>query len=218
MAPGRARRSGAASPPIAIGPALLVARYLKPLISQTRIARTAGEPAPRDQTGAKRARTRCAPGDEEERDQLWADTCSATRAVLSPRRGGAVRLPARRSAAPGPLRARRSTPMRRTPASTPEPKAGAQCVRRARWDLRGGPPATAVPTAIPFRHSLSEAMKSALLVVPCGCLIGTDRAVVAGTCRGRASVCRPRGGSARIAAAASVVSASAGCGSLVRGV
>jgi group II intron reverse transcriptase/maturase len=28
---------------------------------------------------------------------------------------------------------------------------GAQCVRRARWDLRGGPPATAVPTAIVAR-------------------------------------------------------------------
>ena len=33
-------------------------------------------------------------------------------------------------------------------ASTPEPKAGAQCVRRARWDLRGGRRATGVPTAI----------------------------------------------------------------------
>jgi hypothetical protein len=33
------------------------------------------------------------------------------------------------------------------PASMPEPKGGAQCVRRARWDLRGGAPATAVPTA-----------------------------------------------------------------------
>ena len=32
-------------------------------------------------------------------------------------------------------------------ASTPVPKAGAQCVRRARWDLCGGRPATAVPTA-----------------------------------------------------------------------
>ena len=30
----------------------------------------------------------------------------------------------------------------------PEPKAGAQCVSRARWDLCGGPPARAVPTAI----------------------------------------------------------------------
>jgi hypothetical protein len=27
-------------------------------------------------------------------------------------------------------------------------KAGAQCASSARWDLRGGPPATAVPTAI----------------------------------------------------------------------
>ena len=33
-------------------------------------------------------------------------------------------------------------------ALTPEPKGGAQCVRRARWDLCGGPLATAVPTAI----------------------------------------------------------------------
>ena len=33
-------------------------------------------------------------------------------------------------------------------ALTPEPKGGAQCVRRARWDLCGGPPATAVPTAM----------------------------------------------------------------------
>jgi hypothetical protein len=32
--------------------------------------------------------------------------------------------------------------------STSTPKAGAQCVRSARWDLRRGPPATAVPTAI----------------------------------------------------------------------
>src|SRR5512132_3462673 len=32
--------------------------------------------------------------------------------------------------------------------STPEPKSGAQCVSSARWDLRGGPPARAVPTAI----------------------------------------------------------------------
>jgi hypothetical protein len=36
-----------------------------------------------------------------------------------------------------------------THASTPVPKAGAQCVSSARWDLRGGPPARAVPTAIP---------------------------------------------------------------------
>ena len=39
-------------------------------------------------------------------------------------------------------------PLARTCASTPEPKGGAQCVRRARWDLCGGPSATAVPTAI----------------------------------------------------------------------
>ena len=31
---------------------------------------------------------------------------------------------------------------------TPEPKTGAQCVSSARWDLRGGPPERAVPTAI----------------------------------------------------------------------
>ena len=29
-----------------------------------------------------------------------------------------------------------------------EPEAGAQCGNAARWDLRGGPPARAVPTAI----------------------------------------------------------------------
>jgi hypothetical protein len=29
------------------------------------------------------------------------------------------------------------------------PEAGAQCVSCARWDLRGGPPVRAVPTAIP---------------------------------------------------------------------
>ncbi len=32
-------------------------------------------------------------------------------------------------------------------ALTPTPEGGAQCVRRARWGLCGGPPATAVPTA-----------------------------------------------------------------------
>ena len=35
----------------------------------------------------------------------------------------------------------------RTSGSTPGPKAGAQCGSSARWDLRGGPPARAVPTA-----------------------------------------------------------------------
>ena len=35
-----------------------------------------------------------------------------------------------------------------TSASTSEPKAGAQCGSTARWDLCGGPPARAVPTAI----------------------------------------------------------------------
>jgi hypothetical protein len=34
-------------------------------------------------------------------------------------------------------------------ALTPEPKAGAQCGNPARWDLCGGPPETAVPTANP---------------------------------------------------------------------
>ena len=33
-------------------------------------------------------------------------------------------------------------------ASTPEPEAGAQCGNPARWDLCGGPPVRAVPTAI----------------------------------------------------------------------
>ena len=33
-------------------------------------------------------------------------------------------------------------------ASTPTPEAGAQCGSPARWDLCGGPPARAVPTAI----------------------------------------------------------------------
>src|SRR6478736_6122586 len=32
-------------------------------------------------------------------------------------------------------------------ASTPEPEAGAQCGNPARWDLCGGPPVRAVPTA-----------------------------------------------------------------------
>ena len=35
-------------------------------------------------------------------------------------------------------------------ASTSEPKAGAQCGNPARWDLCGGLPARAVPTATPF--------------------------------------------------------------------
>src|SRR6478752_1872091 len=33
-------------------------------------------------------------------------------------------------------------------ASTPKPEAGAQCGNPARWDLCGGPPVRAVPTAI----------------------------------------------------------------------
>jgi RNA-directed DNA polymerase len=36
-----------------------------------------------------------------------------------------------------------------------KPKGGAQCGSPARWDLRGGPPATAVPTAIRERHRRS---------------------------------------------------------------
>ena len=56
-----------------------------------------------------------------------------TDATASPTAG----CPPPASCIPGPTRA-----------LTPEPKAGAQCVRRARWDLRGGPPARAVPTAI----------------------------------------------------------------------
>jgi len=36
----------------------------------------------------------------------------------------------------------------RTCASTPSPEAGAQCGSAARWDLCGGPPERAVPTAI----------------------------------------------------------------------
>jgi hypothetical protein len=43
-------------------------------------------------------------GDEQERDQLRPKTCSANRAVLLLRRGGAVRSPARRRAASRPLR------------------------------------------------------------------------------------------------------------------
>ena len=35
-------------------------------------------------------------------------------------------------------------------ASTPTPAAGAQCVSCARWDLCGGPPGRAVPTATPL--------------------------------------------------------------------
>jgi len=42
----------------------------------------------------------------------------------------------------------RMTSLPPTCASTPPPEAGAQCVSSTRWDLRGGPPARAVPTAI----------------------------------------------------------------------
>ena len=35
------------------------------------------------------------------------------------------------------------------------PKAGAQCVSSARWDLCGGPPARAVPTAITPRRDVA---------------------------------------------------------------
>ena len=41
----------------------------------------------------------------------------------------------------------RDASLSRTCALTPEPKAGAQCGSSARWDLCGGPPARAVPTA-----------------------------------------------------------------------
>src|SRR6478609_7083964 len=37
-------------------------------------------------------------------------------------------------------------------ASTPEPEAGAQCGNPARWDLCGGPPVRAVPTATHPRY------------------------------------------------------------------
>jgi RNA-directed DNA polymerase len=40
-----------------------------------------------------------------------------------------------------------------TTASPPKPKARAQCGSPARWDLRGGPPATAVPTATPVSRT-----------------------------------------------------------------
>ena len=43
--------------------------------------------------------------------------------------------------------ARIDAPVPRGRASTPPPKAGAQCVSSARWDLCGGPPERAVPTA-----------------------------------------------------------------------
>ena len=52
------------------------------------------------------------------------------------RRLAARWLPRPASFTPGPTRA-----------LTPAPKGGAQCVRRARWDLCGGRSATAVPTA-----------------------------------------------------------------------
>jgi hypothetical protein len=45
-----------------------------------------------------------------------------------------------------------------TDALTPKPKGRAQCAKRARWDLCGGPPATAVPTAIrPDRRRATSA-------------------------------------------------------------
>ena len=47
-------------------------------------------------------------------------------------------------------------------ASTPKPKGGAQCVRRARWDLCGGRLATGVPTGAPGMTSSSGVQ------VPCG--------------------------------------------------
>ena len=48
-----------------------------------------------------------------------------------------------------------------THAFTSAPKAGAQCVSSARWDLRGGPPARAVPTAnIEAKDVLATAQSS----------------------------------------------------------
>jgi hypothetical protein len=44
------------------------------------------------------------------------------------------------------------------------PEAGAQCVRSARWDLCGGPPERAVPTAI--RRLWSSDQKGMDLVNP----------------------------------------------------
>jgi group II intron reverse transcriptase/maturase len=80
------------------------------------------------------------------RDQLVRHWYRALR-----RRGQRHRLTGRRCAATrndGSLPPATCTPGP-TSASTPEPKSGAQCVSSARWDLRGGPPARAVPTAIP---------------------------------------------------------------------
>ena len=57
---------------------------------------------------------------------------------------GADEPPRRPMAAACPHRASLS----RACASTPGPEAGAQCGSSARWDLCGGPPARAVPTAI----------------------------------------------------------------------
>ncbi|MGB6164597.1 MAG: hypothetical protein WCF33_15945, partial [Pseudonocardiaceae bacterium] len=49
------------------------------------------------------------------------------------------------------------------------PKAGAQCVSSARWDLCGGPPARAVPTAIiclPCQVMLAELRVDVYLGTP----------------------------------------------------
>src|SRR5206468_9704315 len=43
--------------------------------------------------------------------------------------------------------------------STLAPKSGAQCVSSARWDLRGGPPARAVPTAIVPNVDVNDALE-----------------------------------------------------------
>jgi hypothetical protein len=51
-------------------------------------------------------------------------------------------------------------------ALTPAPKAGAQCVSRARWDLRGGPPATAVPTAKTRSHAKARNRSAKCAVHP----------------------------------------------------
>ena len=47
-----------------------------------------------------------------------------------------------------------------TSASTFAPEAGAQCVSSARWDLRGGPPARTVPTAIAGSNPATPARRA----------------------------------------------------------
>ena len=92
----------------------------------TRCPTTARRCAPSDDGSSGTGERRSTPQPERP-DHLGAD------ATASPLDG----YPNPASCTPGP-----------TCASTPKPEGGAQCVRRARWDLCGGPPATAVPTAI----------------------------------------------------------------------